>query len=87
VWWSPTFRPSAFQRGALDIFVLRGLEDVGQLAFLNIGHDGSGSHPGREWAVCSCSLPASTVCSSSLPACSECGVCWCLVVLGGKCSA
>eukprot|EP00775_Hariotina_reticulata_P013432 gene13432-13560_t len=38
-------RSAALQRGALDVFVLRGLVDVGPLAYLNIGHDGSGSHP------------------------------------------
>ncbi|WIA17082.1 hypothetical protein OEZ85_013981 [Tetradesmus obliquus] len=34
-----------FQRGSLDVFILRGLPDVGALTHLLIGHDGSGTHP------------------------------------------
>jgi hypothetical protein len=36
-----------FQRGSLDVFILRGLPDVDALTHLLIGHDGSGTHPGK----------------------------------------
>jgi hypothetical protein len=40
-----------FQRGSLDVFVLRGLPDVGPFTHICIGHDGSGSHPGDNRAL------------------------------------
>jgi hypothetical protein len=35
-----------FQRGCLDVFILRGMPDVGPFTHLIIGHDGAGAHPG-----------------------------------------
>eukprot|EP00878_Enallax_costatus_P040672 GHUV01047012.1.p1 GENE.GHUV01047012.1~~GHUV01047012.1.p1 ORF type:complete len:352 (+),score=79.91 GHUV01047012.1:271-1326(+) len=34
-----------FQEGSQDLFILRGLPDVGAFTHLRIGHDGSGQHP------------------------------------------
>lgn len=36
-----------FQQGSLDMFILRGLPEVGALIHLRIGHDGTGEHPGK----------------------------------------
>lgn len=35
-----------FQQGALDMFILRGLVDVGAFTYLRIGHDASGQNSG-----------------------------------------
>lgn len=35
-----------FQRGCLDVFILKGMPDVGLFTHLIIGHDGTGSQPG-----------------------------------------
>jgi hypothetical protein len=35
-----------FLRGCLDVFILKGMPDVGPYTHLIIGHDGSGPHPG-----------------------------------------
>jgi len=35
-----------FQRGCLDVFILKGMPDVGPFTHLIIGHDGTGPQPG-----------------------------------------
>lgn len=35
-----------FQRGCLDVFILKGMPDVRPFTHLIIGHDGAGPHPG-----------------------------------------
>lgn len=42
-----------FQRGCLDVFILKGLPDVGPLTHLTIGHDGAGPQPGALMIVAS----------------------------------
>lgn len=42
-----------FQAGALDLFLLQGLPDVGRLHAIRIGHDGSGTHNGESAAAAS----------------------------------
>jgi hypothetical protein len=39
-------RRELFQRGCLDVFILKGVPDVGPFTHLIIGHDGAGPHPG-----------------------------------------
>jgi len=72
----PALRSAAFQRGALDVFVLRGLVDVGPLAYLNIGHDGSGSHPGSVLCAALACLPVSYWQCSALVLCAYAWPCW-----------
>lgn len=47
-----------FHQGALDVFLLRGLQDVGRMTQLRVGHDASGRRNG-EWG-------ASRICGHSV---------------------